>query len=82
MEKNMKMIGSFLCHGKNIWIFQDCFNNKKKWLVKRTLCGHYYFGQIINNTHMQGKIVAANTGKMIRTTKRHLKEIGIIWKFA
>lgn len=47
----------------------DSFNSNKVWLVTKSYCRHYY---------MQQEVCGRIIGKKVRTTKRHLIDIGVL----
>ena len=46
----------------------DKYNTNKVWIIERTKCGHYYMSQEIDGVLF---------GKRVKTTKKHLIEIGL-----
>jgi hypothetical protein len=51
---------------------QDKYNSSKIWVIKITACGHYYMNQEICGSLFYNKFS--------KTTKRYLKQVGVIGK--
>lgn len=49
---------------------QDKYNNSKVWVIKKTACGHYFMNQEICGNMFYNRFT--------KTTKKHLKQIGIL----
>jgi hypothetical protein len=47
----------------------DIYNEKKIWIISKSKCRHYYFQQEVG-----GRVIS----KKVRTTKKHILDIGII----
>lgn len=47
----------------------DRYNPSKIWIISKSKCRHYY---------MQQKICGRIFGKKVRTTKKHLIDIGVL----
>lgn len=83
----MKKLGT-IYNGKTgftVLVFKDSYNPRKIWLVERSKSGHYYYKQIIDDglacCYLGKRLVAVHdkyNTKWIRTTKKHLIDIGIL----
>lgn len=88
----MKKLGS-IYNGKTdtlIHVFQDTYNPKKFWLVKKSKSRHYWYRRLIDavnrDCYLGGELVDvydsrnACNSKWTRTTRSHLEDVGIIDK--
>ena len=90
----MQLLGNFFAKSSRVGgqpvfieVYQDAYNNRKIWLVKQS-GNHYYYKQMIDainpSCYLQGRLVAVfdsgnvNNTNWIKTTKRQLREIGIL----